>query len=185
MRSNLARSLLVLNVADTVYSRLLARALEIEGSSQSLAEILRVPEATMLRWRSGRAFMPVQAFQKLMAYIAAAEQRGTAAASSTEAQADGMAERIKFPIGKLFARCTRCDGIEFRRADLAAPLRMTSKLVCCTCAMEVIHGNLLAQLAEDVITHKRAEVVARARRRAALAARRSTDQPLKRNNDIE
>jgi hypothetical protein len=154
-------------VADTVYSRLLARAIELEGSAESIAGILRVPDATMRRWMDGRALMPLRAFQKLVSYLAEAEARGMGASSAPQAAGDGI-ERLTFPVGKVFARCARCEGIEFCRAAVpAAPLRMTSMLTCCTCGMDVIHRRLLERLAEAVIVHKKSDVLAL--RRAALA----------------
>src|SRR5438874_7497914 len=62
-------------VADTVFTRILATALEVEGSSQALANALHVPEGTLQRWMSGRASMPVQAFLKLLKYVELHEAR--------------------------------------------------------------------------------------------------------------
>jgi hypothetical protein len=162
------------NVADNIYTRLLARAIDIEGSSQSLAARLRVPEATLIRWRSGRALMPVRAFQMLLSYVAEVEARGINDELPSQSQAGDATERLTFPIGKLFARCARCDGIEFRRATPGAPLKMTSTLLCCSCGEEVIHGNLLARLGDDVIAHKTAEGRARIRRRSKPTTLSST-----------
>ena len=171
-------------MADSVYGRLLARAIEIQGSAQSVAEMLRVPEATMLRWLVGSAFMPLQAFNRLMSYVADAEARDISSASTAQQQRGGdAAERLTFPVAKLFARCAGCEGVEFHRAVPEAPLRMNSILVCCACGMEVLHKGLLARLGEDVIAHRRAGTLARAGRRDLLTAKRKSASPTKLETD--
>jgi len=64
------------SVADTIHTRALARAAEAQGSTQSLAGLLHVPENTLLRWMSGRAQMPVQAFLKLVEMLVQHEKNG-------------------------------------------------------------------------------------------------------------
>jgi hypothetical protein len=153
-------------MADTVYARLLVRALEIEGSAQSLAQILRVPEATMLRWRTGRAFMPMRAFQKLISYLAEAERNGVTGSAPAQPRATGQS--LTFRIGKVVAHCTQCDGTEFRLAEPEVQIRIVSALRCCLCGMEVIYGDLLMAIA--AIASKPNDETSRARRRRARIA---------------
>lgn len=61
-------------VAETIYTQTLAKAAKFHGGTQSLANFLHVPEATLLRWMSGRAQMPQQAFLKLVEAIAQHER---------------------------------------------------------------------------------------------------------------
>lgn len=61
-------------MAETIYTQTLAKAAKFHGGTQSLANFLHVPEATLLRWMSGRAQMPQQAFLKLVEAIAQHER---------------------------------------------------------------------------------------------------------------
>lgn len=149
-------------VADTIYTRALARAAERQGSTQGLASALRVPENTLLRWMSGRAQMPLQAFLKLIEMLGQYEKNEAPQASIANAEAP---EKLQFKIGDLIAHCARCDGEEFQPAVASERLRYTSALICCACSERVIHGNLIAQLAKDAIWHSRTMTAARARRR--------------------
>src|SRR5947208_5944399 len=150
-------------MADTIYTRALARAAEAQGSTQSLAGLLHVPENTLLRWMSGRAQMPVQAFLKLVEMLVQHEKNG-GRDSATAAHING--EKLSFNMGELFARCARCDGTAFAPVATGTPLRMTSELACAACSERVVHGNLIAQLARDAIQHSRAMTAARTRRQA-------------------
>lgn len=145
-------------MADTAYARVLDRALELDGSTQGLATLLRVPEATLLRWRSGRAFMPVNAFRRLLAYVAEAEAKGAPTSPPPT-----PIESLRFSIGPLSARCAGCDGIDFRPADPAAPLKMAATLLCSRCGTPVTQVDLLARLGDDLVEHHRAKAIARAR----------------------
>ena len=156
-------------MADTVYTRLLARAIDIEGSAQGLAHKLRVPEATLLRWINGRAQMPFKAYEVLLQFVQQADSRTPPPPMTHPAPpmpaSNTNPERLTFPLGKhLLGRCARCDGTEFRRYDANAPLKMTSVLECCACLAQVIHGVLLVELGNDAIAKVKANAVSRTRR---------------------
>jgi len=151
-------------LADTLYTRALVRAAEIQGSTQSLASLLRVPETTLLRWMAGRAQMPLQAFLKTIELISADERKQAPAP-----RPDGpSAEKLRFKIGDLEAHCERCDGHEFVQTDPSMPLRYINELACRGCGHRVSHGNLIAQLAKDAVYHSKALTVARQKRQAEL-----------------
>jgi hypothetical protein len=152
-------------VAQTIYTETLAKAAELHGSTQALASFLRVPEATLLRWMSGRAQMPLQAFLRL---IEAMTQSESAAPSDPVSQETPQPEPLTFRIGSLAARCARCDGTQFRPVVAGSPLRMTSELACGSCGERVVRGDLIAQLAKDTVQHSRAMTASRARRQAAI-----------------
>ena len=166
-------------MAENVYTRMLARAAELEGSTPALASVLRVPLRTLDRWMSGKAPMPHKAFLTLTHRLA---EREKFAAEMTVATSPGgqppvppgqaSPERLTFPIGQLLARCSRCDGTAFRRADSTTALRMLSVLVCCSCGNQVIHGDLLVELGNDVVAHCRAGATSKARRAARPSAMR-------------
>ena len=152
-------------MADTLYTRALARAAEIQGSTQSLASLLHVPENTLLRWMAGRAQMPLQAFLKLIELISADERKHALEPVKNGAAA---AAKLAFRIGELPAHCARCDGTEFVPAEPAQPLRYINKLLCASCGEAVVHGNLIAQLAKDSVHRSKAMMVARQRRQADI-----------------
>jgi hypothetical protein len=154
-------------MADTVYSRALVRAAEVEGSTQALAGLLRVPENTLLRWMAGRAQMPVQAFLRVVEIVSAYERRRPAARQPADAQA----QALRFKWGQLEAHCARCDGVEFMQADPTLPVRYINELVCCTCAERVIHGELITRLANDAVRHAKAMTVARRKQQASALAK--------------
>jgi len=132
-------------VAQTIYTETLAKAAEIHGSTQALASFLRVPEATLLRWMSGRAQMPLQAFLRLIEAVAKSESARPADPVPQDAP---QAEPLSFRVGNLAAHCPRCDSTQFRPV-VPGPLRMTSELACASCGERVVRGNLIAQLAKD------------------------------------
>ena len=170
-------------MADTIHTRALARAAEAQGSTQSLASLLRVPENTLLRWMSGRAQMPLQAFLKLIDVLVQFEKTGG------DAALDGASgEKRTFKMGELLARCARCDTTEFVAAEPAAKLRFTSELICAACGERVVHGNLIAQLAKDAVHQSRAMTVARAKRRERLLSNspklRAMNEAPKQNNSV-
>ena len=165
-------------MGENVFARTLARAIEVEGSAQSIAHLLRVPEATLLRWCEGRADMPVRAFTALVDFLTAAE----ASAPVNEPQtamptASGSAERLEFRIGNLTACCARCDCTEFRRARPDQPLKMTSRLACRACGYEIVHGDLLVKLGHELIAKKRVEALERNRRQSNMRAARRKKVP--------
>ena len=149
-------------MADTLYTRALVRAAEIQGSTQALASLLRVPENTLLRWMAGRAQMPLQAFLKVIETISEDERQHAPSPSSSGAGS----EKFRFRAGSLEARCSRCDGADFVTANPGEPLRYINELVCCACGERVVHGNLIAQLAKDSVHHSRAMTAARQKRLA-------------------
>jgi hypothetical protein len=153
-------------VSDTIYTRTLARAAQAEGSTSALAQVLRVPERTLERWMSGRAQMPVRAFVQALERLTQHENNG---APAPVFDSDAT---LTFPMGELLARCGRCDGTEFTPALPGAPLKMTSELACRACGEKVVHGNLIARLAEEVVQHSRAATIARNRRQKALPQRK-------------
>jgi len=150
-------------MADTIYTKTLARAAEMHGSTQALASFLHVPENTLLRWMSGRAQMPLQAFLKLIEVLSQSERNGGGAAALPGA---AQGEPVTFKMGENVAHCARCDGIEFVAAD--GRLDFISELACRACGERVVHGNLIAQLAKDAIQQSRAMTAARGRRQAQL-----------------
>ena len=152
-------------MAQTIYTETLAKAAETHGSTQALASFLRVPEATLLRWMSGRAQMPLQAFLKLIEVLAQSE---SARPADPVLQETPQAEPLTFHMGKLAARCARCDSTQFLPVAAGAPLRMTSELACASCGERVVHGDLIAQLAKDSVQQSRAMTVSRTRRQAAI-----------------
>ncbi|HZD21282.1 MAG TPA: hypothetical protein VE325_11475 [Burkholderiales bacterium] len=154
---------------ETLYTETLARAAQAEGGSAALASMLRVPEKTLERWMSGRAQTPVRAFIKVLERLAAHEASGVA---PPLAPVNG--EPLSFTLGPLAARCTRCDSTEFAPADPARPYNLLSELVCRACGEQVVHSNLLAQLAQDAVLHSRANTAARHRR---LAGRTKPEVP--------
>ena len=134
-------------MADTIYTKTLARAAEIHGSTQSLASFLRVPENTLLRWMSGRAQMPLQAFLKLVETIAQHERAGSSAARGEKINGNPLT----FKMGPLVARCRRCDGTQFALADPDTELKLTSPLACVACGELVVHGSLISELAKHAV----------------------------------
>jgi hypothetical protein len=148
---------------DKMIPLLLRQAAEAEGSTQALASRLNAPEPTLQRWMDGRAQTPLRAFLAVLEYLMQLERKVANGADAAAPAAEGaQPDKLVFPLGPLRARCARCDGTEFRLVN-AGSLRLTSPLACTACGAEVIHGNLLAQLAKDAVHQSRA-VAARTRR---------------------
>lgn len=160
-------------MADTIYTRTLVRAAESQGSTQALAHLLRVPENTLLRWMSGRAQMPLQAFLKLVELLTQQERADLAAAREAQHGTPPGARRLTFKMGPLLARCARCDHSEFEAVEPDAPLLFTSELACAACGGKVRHGDVICQLAKDAVHHSRAMTAQRTRRQHALAKPRA------------
>jgi hypothetical protein len=154
-------------MADTLYTRALIRAAEIQGSTQALASMLRVPENTLLRWMAGRAQMPLAAFLRVIEIISEDEKKQVPARDNGGANG----EKLSFKWATVEAHCTRCDGMEFVQADPSLKLRYINELVCCGCGHRVIYGDLIAQLAKDAVYHSKATTIARQRRQAQLQKR--------------
>lgn len=140
-------------MADTLFTRALVRAAEIHGSTQSLASSLRVPENTLLRWMSGRAQMPLQAFLRVIALISEEERKQPL---EPVPQAAAKSEKLRFRIGQQEGRCERCKGVEFLPAEPAQALRYIDRLRCTTCGEAVVHGELIARLAKDAVYRSKA-----------------------------
>ena len=159
-----------------IYTQTLARASEAHGSPQAVASLLHVPESTLRRWMSGRAQMPLAAFLRLIGLLSEYERKGGGYPVTAEA---ASGDRLEFRMGKLIARCARCDGTAFVPVEPMQAVRLTSELACCGCGECVVHGNLIAQLAKDAIMQSRAYTAARAKRQAALLEQRAKHLPLK------
>ena len=142
---------------DRTVALILQQAAKAEGSTQALASRLHAPEATLLRWMDGRAQAPLRALLAVLEFLMELERK-TEQPASPAASEPGQPDRLVFPLGPLLARCTRCDGTEFRLTG-AGGLRLTSRLACTGCGLETIHGNLLAQLAKDAVQQSRAVAV--------------------------
>jgi DNA-directed RNA polymerase subunit RPC12/RpoP len=153
-------------MAETIYTQTLAKAAEIHGgSTQALASFLHVPENTLLRWMSGRAQMPLQAFLKLIEVLTQSERNGAAHLALRET---ARGEPLTFKMGEVVAHCARCDGSEFAALASNDEIKFTSELACRDCGERVVHGNLICQLAKDAVQHSRAKTAARSRRQVAL-----------------
>lgn len=151
-------------MAETIYTKTLAKAAEIHGSTQSLASFLRVPENTLLRWMSGRAQMPLQAFLKLIETVAQHERAGAARGETVDGKL------LTFKMGQLLARCRRCDGTQFALANPDTGLKLTSELACRACGEHVVHGDLISELAKDTVQQSRTFTASRQKRRAVHQA---------------
>lgn len=150
---------------ETLYTQTLARAADAEGGTAALASLLHVPERTLERWMSGRAQTPLRAFLKALERLTTHEANGAA-----PPRPPSNGEPLVFRMGNLLARCARCDSTEFQPANPQAPLRLTAELLCRACGQKVVHGNLIAQLAQDAVQHAHAMTAARQRRQGALGA---------------
>ena len=146
---------------DRMVPLILQQAAKAEGSTQALASRLHAPEATLLRWMDGRAQTPLRAFLAVLEFLMKLEhkaQEGAPGASNPAPARGAGPDKLVFPLGPLHARCARCDATEFRLLG-PGPLLLISRLACTQCGEEVVHGNLLAQLAKDAVQHSRAVAV--------------------------
>jgi hypothetical protein len=148
---------------ETLYTQTLARAADAEGGTAALAGVLHVPEKTLERWMSGRAQTPLRAFLKALERLTTHEASGAATPRPA-----GNGEPLIFRMGNLLARCGRCDSTEFLPANPQVPLKLTAELVCRSCGQKVVHGNLIAQLAQDAVQHAHTMSAARERRLGGL-----------------
>src|SRR5882672_2236966 len=104
---------------------------------------------------SGHAQMPLQAFHRVIALLVEHEK---SASAQLQPQGGAVGEKLDFNIGEVFARCARCGGTQFAPAVAHTALKMTSALLCCSCAFSVKHGELLNQLASQAIRRSRAKL---------------------------
>ena|SRR5690348_3122016 len=139
-------------MADTIFTRALAQASAAQESSQGLAHQLRVPESTLLRWMSGRAQMPLQAFLRVIELLVEHEKK---MAPQPSAPVVALPAELSFNVGEVLAACARCSGTRFLREAPAEPLGMTSLLACASCGERVGHGELLARLAAQAMRQTR------------------------------
>jgi len=169
-------------MSQNIYTKALERAVELEGSTQAIAHLLRVPESTLQRWMAGRAQMPLQAFLKLIDFVVRHEEqidngmRTDIAPRGMHISAEGI---VTLKAGPVTATCERCDGTQFALAEPDKPLRYVSDLVCRSCDQRVIHGKLVSQLAKDVVHQSRAFTATRRRlleERTQRAAPRAPDK---------
>ena len=131
-------------MAENVYTRLLKQLVAIEGSSQAVASVLRVPEGTLIGWMNGRAQMPLRALLKAMDLVAKHEL-------------EDPSERLTFDVGPARARCAGCGASEFRRRDATAPFTYRSVLACAICGHEVTHADLVVQVAKEAAKKVRSQ----------------------------
>ena len=151
---------------EKIITDILREAIRIEGSAQALASRLNAPEGTLARWVAGRAQTPLRAFLAVIDFVMKHEA-GAPPSPGAPAAADDAPPSLVLALGPLEARCARCDGTRFKRLG-AAPLQLTSVLACCECGTQVVHGNLLAQLARDAVQQSRASM-ARAQRAVSVS----------------
>lgn len=125
-------------MADTVFTRALVQAVALQGNTQDLASLLRVPQETLRRWMAGRAMMPVKAFRQLMELLKDAEAHPDLHAP------DGT---VAIGLGPVSARCA-CSGTQFAPKGPAEPLRYSSPLVCAACRQDVTLAELIYEAAQ-------------------------------------
>lgn len=143
-------------MAHNIFSHALAAAAESQGSTQALAEMLRVPEGTLLLWLGGRAMMPVLAFSRVLEIIAHHESLWP-----DEPAEDAGGGPLTFTLNQVAARCANCQGSEFVPCKPALRLRYSSLLACRSCGEQIPHRTLLLDLATQ---HARQSGNYRARR---------------------
>jgi hypothetical protein len=153
-------------VKENVITAVLREAARIDGSTQGLASRLHAPESTLLLWMEGRAQVPLRALLNSI-YVIVEWELQTDEPHAGFAAETGAHDKLSVSMGQLAARCSRCDGTEFRAVG-PGELRLTSRLACIACGEEVLHGTLITRLAKELIQHSRS-MVARARRRAKEA----------------
>lgn len=136
-------------VTSTIYTRALAQALEIVGSTEGLTDLLHVPETTLLRWASGRAQTPLRAFLRILALLREHDGAMPATAPSR------AVERMVFSTGDVCAQCPRCGGTEFLSVVPQHALRVLSTLQCVSCKHVATYGDVIAVLATLSVKHQR------------------------------
>lgn len=138
-------------MADTIYTRVLAQAVEMAGSAKALADLFRVPETTLARWISGRAQMPLRVFLRAIELLREHDDRGT----QQDAISNRPAESITVQAAGLCARCARCGCPEFLSAVAQSGLRVSSRLQCTSCHHDAAYGDVVAELATLAVAQQR------------------------------
>jgi len=139
-------------VAQNIFTRALAQAATLHGSTQALAHELRVPENTLLRWMAGRAQMPLLAFKRVIAIVAEEEKRGS---DGAVVPLSTPAEAVDFRLGEFAARCAGCGEAKFLSGVPIEALKVTTVLRCAACKQVVTYGELIAALATDAAKNAR------------------------------
>ena len=135
---------------ETIYTRALRQAVEAQGSRQALASVLHVPENTLLRWMSGSAQTPVQAFCKVIDLLVEHEKSSAAPLAAVGGPV-ATQQTLEFATGGLLARCVLCNGTAFALLPPATALLYTSELRCRACNTPVVHGSLVSGLAKEAV----------------------------------
>lgn len=161
------------SMRETLYTHVLRRAAEVEGSTQALATLLKVPESTLLRWMSGHAQMPLRAFLRLVD-LQIRQEKAEAAPPQVQSSS---ARRVSVSTGQIAARCTRCDGTDFIAPDADAG-RMTTTLACANCGDSTTRGDLVVQAAKEAAHYGRTKFIAlrKARKKQMLVSPKDPKQ---------
>src|SRR5258708_9775174 len=114
---------------ETIYTRALRQAVEAQGSRQALASVLHVPENTLLRWMSGSAQTPVQAFCKVIDLLVEHEKSSAAPLAAVGGPV-ATQQTLEFATGGLPAPCRRCNRTAFALLPPATPPLYTTQLPC-------------------------------------------------------
>ena len=123
-------------VAENVYTRLLKQLVSIEGSTQAVCSLLRVPEGTLVWWMNGRAQMPLRALLRAVDLVAKHELKD-------------QPDTLTFCVGPVRGRCAACGSEQFRRKDPRGSHTYHSALACMSCGQEVVQGDLVVQVARE------------------------------------
>ena len=110
--------------------------------------------------------MPLRAFLKAMDLVAKHE-----VSNVSQLPAPSAGAPLRFSIGRTLAECASCGSIDFRQVDPTQPLKYTSELACASCGAQVVHGNLVVQLAREVSLNARGRFAAAKKREAEFRAK--------------
>src|SRR5258708_26528843 len=131
---------------ETIYTRALRQAVEAQGSRQALASVLHVPENTLLRWMSGSAQTPVQAFCKVIDLLVEHEKSSAAPLAAVGGPV-ATQQTLEFATGGLLARCVPCNGTAFAPLPPPTPPPHTSEPRLPACNTPVVHRRPVSRLA--------------------------------------
>lgn len=152
---------------ENVYSKVLAQLVAKEGSAQAVAHLLNVPEKTLARWMAGRAQMPLRAFLRALDLVVQHEERDGSLVAAAP-----VAEPLVLKAGPVTASCAKCGHERFRLAEPEKPHTYRSILACLRCGTAIVHGDLVAGLANEV-ARRAGTYVTRARAKAGKARAQS------------